>query len=235
MTEEKQGGLLPDLGDMPNPGSHEDDPPSSEEYRDDFEREGREEAGQVPIPIKTIPFWISLITTVIAYLLASQALPADTPVWTFLTFLVTSAAYFGYDGAVTAFRLHEGFFNDGTNRRPFQKPTFYLSFLATMSSYMLGSGLPDDSVGMRIAGFIVVGLGYVGININAWIQRRDMSDPSNPDGSFIGRLLSFMFQMLNIRRSEVFGIGEEEEESEENEEQEEESEENKNDSAETES
>jgi len=195
MTEEKQG-LLDELQDMPNPADGEIDPPTFEESMDDLQHEVEEYAGRLPVPYKTVPFWLSLIATILAYVLASQLITADTQLWMVLTFVSSAFAHMGYDRTLKIFGSSSSYFQPNSDKPAYKKPTYYISFIATLAGYGLGSGLAGSNLIIQGSGLVAVILGYVGINVTAWIKRSAMEDPSNPTDSFWVKLYSIVYNAI---------------------------------------
>lgn len=190
MSEKEKGPL--DLDDFPRP--NEEDPPTDEEWSEDFEREGDEEAGIVPRPFKTIPFWVSLVATIVAYLLASNIIPEDTTTWHILIYVSTTLAYFGYDHVIGVFRNNQGQLRDTIPN--YRKPAFYVSLVSTMAGYALGSGALTPDMYAQVTGMIGLVAGHLGITLIPWIRRQGMSDPVEDPQGFFMKVVEFVYKLF---------------------------------------
>lgn len=209
MTGEKEN-FFEALEDMPNPADDQVDPPTPEDDMEDLEREGEEQAGLRPAPYKTFPFWLSMIATILVYILGSNIVPEDTQLWMILTFLSSAFAHMGYDHALKVFGLYSEYFQSDPNKPTYKKPTYYVSFLATMASYGLGAGLSDQNIVVQGAGLVAMVLGYLGVSVTAWIKRHDMADPAAPDENFFIRLYGIIYNAFRGKPADAPVPGEEE-------------------------
>lgn len=186
MTEQKkQPPFLGEENPFPNPN---EDKPSFEDGMDDLRREQLEEKGEAPPPYKTIPFWVSLVATILAYLMASGALPFAVNEWVMLA--VVALAHLGYGVTAKFFERSEGLHaKDGTPN--WKRPSFYASFAAVMASYAMGSGFEDAAT---TGGQAAIILAYFGYAVRPWIRRRGMITPETQEGqmSLIQRILEII-------------------------------------------
>ena len=202
MTEEKKDEKfdvsdLPgvdDLTDFPHPASEAEDENLDEDYFDDFHREAQEEAGLKPRPYKTLPFWLSILATVVAYMLASGVITEGSGTYEVYITLSTLLAYFGYDRVVRVFQRRQDQLHDTIPN--FRKPAFYVSFLSTMAGFALGSGVVTDSTVAQAAGLITLIFGHLGIKILPWIRNSRMVDPQENSRLFMLRLVQYMYQIF---------------------------------------
>lgn len=151
------------------------DDPTFEDGLEDLQREEQEKQGTLPPPWKTAPFWLSVTASVIAYTIA--ALPESHVAVQILTPIAAILYYLGYNHIKTRLDRKRGQFGP----EPYRTRGFWLDAGSTVVSYILGSGLAHSDPAMGAAAMGALILGQIGVEVNAWIRRKRMIDPLDPN------------------------------------------------------
>lgn len=193
---------------FPNPMDGEG--PDFDSLMDDLKREEREKAGKEPLPYQTWAFWISLFSTVLAYVLFSGVLSTHGfgALEHGISTIIVILGHFGYAEVARFLKKRKG----SPGKYAAGKPSFWASLAAVLTSYALGSGLPAEHEVVGVATVAATVLGYFGYTTRAWIRQRQMVSPLDKP-RVLSRLLSLL---LGFQDSNKGGLRQDREEKKDN-------------------
>jgi len=158
-------------------------PPDFDDALEDLERETNERAGRAPAPWKTIPFWLSALATIVAFILAS-----GLPVTHWLVQIATPVGmvlyYLGYNVASNRLRSRSY-----PNQPAYRTKDYWLDVATTALGFVMGSGLAETDPVMQVGGILVALAAQIGIDVVVWVRRNRMVDPTNLDADDVGEVL----------------------------------------------
>lgn len=147
------------------------DPLSFDDLMEDLKREQLEEQKKLPPPWKTLPFWMSIASSVLFYTIA--ALPEDSSIVAYLAPIAGVLYYLGYQHVQKRIAAKKREFG----KKPLKTKAFWFDIGSTGISYILGSGLAKTDFIMSIGLLGATLLAQFGIDTSAWIRRKRMVDP----------------------------------------------------------